>query len=322
MSRASYRFGRALNVTFAGTGNILGSAADFFLGPGFGNSFRTAGQLTGLAAGAIGEASWVGSSLVAQNVRDGKSPKLIESIEEALVSRKFQLMLELAHEFSQREPQEPMGHTWQAMALSGLGQHADAIRAVEIAAQLGLQRSDVDRMLADIAAEACDFFDAVQHFTRLANDPDHRTDALTGRAGSYLMLGRLDEALQDANEAIATSEQAETYFVRAGVYRARGDLASSLADFNRADEITPNVPELLKGRAEVFELLGMSAEAAADRKILEAMELLMYLYDSGVLISLSPNGRNLELRGASVGSETMSRIAAFKPQLKVLLETG
>lgn len=321
MSRASYRFGRALNVTFTGTGNVLGSAADFFLGQGFGNSFRTAGALTGLAAGAIGEASWVGASIAGRSLRDRKSPKLLDAIQEALESGEFRLLLDLAHELAQREPQEPMAYVWQAMALSELERYGDAIRAAEKASQMGLERFEVDRLLADIEAEAGNFARAVEHFTRLAGSPDHRTDGLTGRAGAFLMLDRLDEALQDADEAIATSERSETYFVRAHIHRARGDLARSLADFNRADEITPNVAELLEGRAEVLDLLGRGTEAEADRRMLEAMELLRYLFDSGVLITLSPNGHNLELRGASVGSDTMSRIAVLKPLLKLLLAT-
>jgi hypothetical protein len=63
----------------------------------------------------------------------------------------------------------------------------------------------------------------------------------------------------------------------------------------------------------------MSAEAAADRLLIDAAELLEYLDGAGVQISLAPNGVDLELRGTTVGTETCLRISALKPQLRVLL---
>jgi tetratricopeptide (TPR) repeat protein len=65
-------------------------------------------------------------------------------------------------------------------------------------------------------------------------------DTLNERARTYLAADRYDEALTDANAAIAAQATIPDYFItRAKVHEARSERDTAIADFSKALELDP-----------------------------------------------------------------------------------
>lgn len=332
MSR-SRKFGRAIDLTFRGAGNVLGSAADHFVGPGFGNTFRASGKLAGYVLGRVGGASIAGATGAVRGVQSRKMQQSVDAIEATVEAEDYDRLLPLANEFAKRNPQEPMGRVWQAMALYGMGSYAEAITAIDRAVQLGFNESEARLLRAEIYAGMADYGRVIQELTPVVSHPELRASALARRASALLEIGDLEQALDDVNQAIAASPDEMTYFTRGNAYRAKGELAKCIDDYNRADRICPNWIELLKNRAEVYDLLGKAEEANADRAaaenarslghrhrvMAEARAFLTYLRECGVRIKIAQNGRDLELRGIGLSDENLDKLGRLKPQIIELL---
>ncbi|MDQ3901420.1 MAG: tetratricopeptide repeat protein [Actinomycetota bacterium] len=68
-------------------------------------------------------------------------------------------------------------------------------------------------------------------------------------------IGDLEQALGDANEAVAALPDEAAYSVRGHIYRDRGELDKCIDDYGRAIQLCPN-PVFFENRAEVYEMLG------------------------------------------------------------------
>ncbi len=92
--------------------------------------------------------------------------------------------------------------------------------------------------------------------------------AYAGRAAARLSLGRLREALIDANHTIACSRSWwRGYYERGRVYKALGHYKVAIEDFNQAIELNRwSPPEIFLERAAAADFLGDMEAARRDRQ--------------------------------------------------------
>jgi tetratricopeptide (TPR) repeat protein len=84
------------------------------------------------------------------------------------------------------------------------------------------------------------------------------------KAMFYYAFGKIEEALSEANQAVAQDPQSENvYRLRASIFRQLGQNQSALADYTKAIELDPSDFNF-DDRAEVYERLGRQCEAIAD----------------------------------------------------------
>jgi len=189
------------------------------------------------------------------------------ALEEASESEDDNAFLTLATDFSNRYPTLPDGHAALAQALQRKGRFDAAIRSLDEAVRLGLDETQARMARADIYDDAGKTGKAIQELSVLtrAENPEVRQISLLQRARLLMEIGDLSQALKDTNDAINTLPDEFAYVMRGHVYRRMGDLALSLEDYSRAIQLSPESPELLETRAEVYELLERTSEAQADR---------------------------------------------------------
>jgi tetratricopeptide (TPR) repeat protein len=93
----------------------------------------------------------------------------------------------------------------------------------------------------------------------------HRSVLLYNRAQVYVMLGKLEQALDDYTAVIAQDPYySEYYFERGGLYRRLGREQEALHDYERAIQYSPPYPEAYYNRATVLLALRREQEALDD----------------------------------------------------------
>jgi tetratricopeptide (TPR) repeat protein len=81
---------------------------------------------------------------------------------------------------------------------------------------------------------------AIQAYTLAARNPENRAASLLFRARLLQKIGDLEQALGDANEAVAALPDEAAYSVRGHIYRDRGELDKCIDDYGRAIQLCPN----------------------------------------------------------------------------------
>lgn len=229
---------------------------------------EAAGAVVGGAASAAG---WVigsgisGARTLARNSRDRKMVTRAQALTAALEAEDFDTLLVLSSDFVRRYPQQEFGHAQLALALSSKSRLDEALAELELAEQLGLDRFEAHAMRGGFYDAAGNTGKAIQEYTSLMRHPEARPYGLIERAGCLVELGDLDQALDDANEAVAELPDEKSYFVRGNIHRLKGDFEKCLQDYNRAIKLRPDLPDSLECRAEVYEMLGRTDEATEDR---------------------------------------------------------
>ncbi|WP_170231368.1 tetratricopeptide repeat protein [Pseudonocardia kunmingensis] len=239
---------------------------------------EAAGALVGGAASATG---WlIGSGIsgirtLARNSQDRRLVRAATALEEASESEDDDQFLALATDFTRRYPQLEDGHAALALALQRKGQFDAAIRSLDRAIQVGLDETQAHMIRADIYDDANKPGKAIQEFTMLtqAQIPELRQISLLSRARLLIQIGDLDQALKDANDAIATLPDESAYILRGHVHRRNGDLESCLQDYSRAIQLCLESPDFLSERADVYEMLGNAEEAENDRAAARARSM-------------------------------------------------
>ncbi|ADB15474.1 Tetratricopeptide TPR_2 repeat protein [Pirellula staleyi DSM 6068] len=100
--------------------------------------------------------------------------------------------------------------------------------------------------------------------TAIAHDPE-RFQAIHNRAVSYVLFGKLDQALTDLDQVIKLApKHPSAHFNRAEVQRKLGKLEAALADYTVAIDTKTGDVEALARRGEVQMLLDRYREALGD----------------------------------------------------------
>jgi tetratricopeptide (TPR) repeat protein len=235
---------------------------------------EAAGAIVGGAASAAG---WlVGSGIsglrtLARNSHDRKLAIAAADLEAASESDDDSRFLSLARSFTYRYPQFADGHVAVAQALQRQGQFEAAIQSLDRAVQLGLDESAAHALRADIYDDSGSIGKAIQEYTFLAgspaakSDPELKATGLLCRARLLLKIGDAEQALSDVNDAIGVLPDETAYAMRGHVHRRMGEFDRCLADYGRSVQLCPDNPDFLENRADVYELLGRTADAESDR---------------------------------------------------------
>ena len=211
---------------------------------------------------------------MARNSRDRKLILAATALEEASESEDDDRFLTLATDFTRRYPQLGDGHALLAQALQRKGQFEAAVKSLDYSVQLGVDEMHAHMLRGAIYDDAGQSGKAIQEFTVLtqSQDPELRQLSLVCRAWLLMQIEDLDQALSDSNSAIATLPDQSAYLVRGHVHRRKGDFQACLQDYTRAIQLQPNSADFLENRAEVYEELGRTDEAYADRTAATAAE--------------------------------------------------
>jgi tetratricopeptide (TPR) repeat protein len=304
---------------------------------GGGYTVRKTDLVEDVAMGAAGVAgTLIGASIngIGSLARQSRDRRLAEAVDQmiSMAQREdFDSLLKSATAFSQKYRQEPVGQALLCVALTGKGQYNDALAAMDRALQLGLPPSEAIDLRLDIYFQSGDTARLLKEFSNLTQNSQRSQEGYLGRAKILTDLGDFDQALADVSQAIALSPDAFGYCMRGDIYRGQGQLEKAIDDYTRAIRLEQNEPRLLDRRAEVYEQLGKTAEAQADREAIqriadiqtkvplsEAIDLLVYLREAGIRLKPTPSG-DLEVVGGRIKKETSARIDSLKAELLDIL---
>jgi len=225
------------------------------------------GSAVGTAAGwAVGG----GIDLAAKAARTMQERRMIKILQETLAARDSgdpAQFLAAANNCVRKVPGQDISHILVGQALMVNGRHDEAINAIDHALGLGSwDQWEATSARAEIYMHAENYRAALQELTKLANHPEHRAEALCGRAMCMLEFDDREQALKDANEAVALDPSSGTYQVRSMVHAVRSDYAGALADLDRGIQIGGGADsDDLEFRANILDELGRSDEAKGDR---------------------------------------------------------
>ncbi len=303
---------------------------------GGGYTLRETDLVEDVAVGAAGVAgSIIGASIngigaLARHSKDRKMVEALDAMMEVAQREDIDHLLKIATTFSQKYKQEPYGPAFLSIALAGKGQYNDALAAVDKAGQLGLDSLESTIFRINIYKRKGDTAKLLQEYTILTQDSERRQDGYFGRAQMLMEIGDFDQALADAHQVISLSPDVFGYCLRGDIYRAQGQQEKAVEDYTRAIRLDQNEAFLFERRAKVYELLGKTDEARADREtaqrlgaidqeLSEARGLLDYLRKGGARFKISRNGHELEISGTRLKPETLDKIERLKPKLLQIL---
>jgi tetratricopeptide (TPR) repeat protein len=206
-----------------------------------------------------------GLGALARNSRDRKMIRLAQEINAAEETGDVERLLTLSAECVRRYPREEYGHAQLSLALGQKGRTDEAIAELDRAVALGFDAGEAHLHRGQLYLEASRIGQAIQEFTAVAHQPQLRPMALIGRVFCLCELDDLDQAVREADQAVAAAPDAMSYSIRAGVYRRREDLPKCLADLSRSLQLDPSDADVREMRADVYEELGRTADAEADR---------------------------------------------------------
>ena len=221
---------------------------------------RAVGSAIGWAAGTGID----GLGRLAHHTQDRRMIRLAQDINAAEQSGDYERLLTLSTECVRRYPSQEYGHAQLAAALAHASRTDEALAELNRAVELGYDESEAHVARGHYLLEAGRIGAAIQEFTTLVHHPEYRPVALVGRVFGLCELEDYEQALADANAAVAAAPDALTYSVRAGVHRRRNELEQSLADFSRSLQLDPDDAEVREMRASVYEELGRADDARAD----------------------------------------------------------
>jgi tetratricopeptide (TPR) repeat protein len=119
--------------------------------------------------------------------------------------------------------------------------------------------------LANTLREQGRFQRAIEEYTHALDGGVHRpAEAYNGRAASHHALGHAEEALADANRAVALEPRNAGFLMNRGLVRGEADLPGALADWSAALRIDPELAAAYHNRGIAREALGDRAGAIAD----------------------------------------------------------
>jgi tetratricopeptide (TPR) repeat protein len=104
----------------------------------------------------------------------------------------------------------------------------------------------------------------------LASKPDD-AQAISGRADSLVCLKKYDDAIADYSRAIQLDPQWFDYFGRGIAYKAKGDQAKAIQNFDEGIAVAPGIPALYVYRGAVLSARGDASGANANFEKVSAL---------------------------------------------------
>jgi tetratricopeptide (TPR) repeat protein len=165
--------------------------------------------------------------------------------------------IELLLNAQEQRPEWVTPYAGLAMIYYETGQPDKAEEAIATARSLAYEDWTDPIMIAGYYSMTNDFATA-EEYTREALAEVPGNPGVQASLGSLLSLqGKLDESLEVADDILAGQlHHEDAYLVRSAVFFMKEDLEASLAELEKADEISPNDPEVLSSQALTYYFLG------------------------------------------------------------------
>jgi tetratricopeptide (TPR) repeat protein len=197
-------------------------------------------------------------------------------------------------------PNDARAHRLLGYVYVRLRQYEDAIasfsRAIEIDPKYKYawcygKRAQLHRLVGQEDSAQADWQQAIALNTEQINNHPEDAGAYNGRAWELLQIGRLEEAIRDANRAIELDDKdPHSFGTRATAYALSGDWVLALRDFDRSLALESSAVDFFL-RSRVRHVMGDDVGAAED--VARAKELDPYVGndpDALVLENLSNLG--------------------------------
>jgi TolB-like protein/Flp pilus assembly protein TadD len=126
----------------------------------------------------------------------------------------FQRALKLSPHYS-------LAHTWYALLLSAVGRHEEAVARIGEAEALDPLSFSIQTVLGHVLYFAGRYDEAVRRLRALLDIEPNNPRALAWLAGTYMAMGRPQDALAVAERAIASSGRRPSFLMSAGVALAK-----------------------------------------------------------------------------------------------------
>jgi tetratricopeptide (TPR) repeat protein len=230
-------------------------------------------------AGTAVSGALAAAGFVARQMSYRKNDRAWAAVMKAQEAGDWPLELELAKEFARHYPQEQGGWASLFNASFYLQEQLPFAERLEVAKMLDehLEAHGERGKGAVIRAIGYFFREDMPNLLREANflvglEGEDRWRGHYYRASAMMWLGDLDQALADANAALAIRPDDESYARRAEVFWARGDLARAAADYTASLRLDSAQPNRLEMRASVYEEQGDVASAEADRRAVSELQ--------------------------------------------------
>jgi tetratricopeptide (TPR) repeat protein len=153
----------------------------------------------------------------------------------------------------------------RGLTYGNLGKYVEAKADYEAAAAVSPNDANVIVRLGDFRYLTNDFAAALQDYSRLLAANKLYPRIFSKKAGAEAMLGQVQQALIDAQEALRLDpKDEEAYNSRGLAKRAKGELGGAIEDFNKAIDIKEDYSRPYNNRGVVYFSQGSLEQALGD----------------------------------------------------------
>jgi tetratricopeptide (TPR) repeat protein len=179
-------------------------------------------------------------TIVTQRQRDYRDAWIIQGYCELTTERAEAAVSSLERAYN-LDPSKPETQYFLARALSGLGEHDNALTFLEYALQNGFTpRSEIERAIAEEAIAAGKPAIALAHYTALAASPDAAIGDFIGAVTTGIALGETADAYTRAQGAVQKfPQEAKAYELLGTAAIELGKTEEARLNFQKAIEIDP-----------------------------------------------------------------------------------
>jgi tetratricopeptide (TPR) repeat protein len=186
-----------------------------------------------------------------------------------------------------------------------LGEPAEGVADLERVTRLAPGRAELWCDLGQVRVYNDDAEGALANFaTAIALDPTYACTYYQ-RARVYLALGQLDAALADVNTYLTYESSFEAYVLRSMILEQQGDLEAALLDAETAVANQPNNPTGYEQRGNVYGALGDPAAALQDYHQAVALYEQYGLFEQAAQLTERIDALNAEGTTAFIGDPTL-----------------
>ena len=167
-----------------------------------------------------------------------------------------------------QEPKSASNYSCRALVFGSLGEYPKEIDDCDQALRLDPKNAQAYRARGHGFLELKDYNKAISNYSKAIHFDPGNPRSYEGRGSAYSKIGHHDKAIEDFDKALALKpaplELGEIYINRAGEFVLLGKIEEAVADCSKAIEIFPDNPSAYISRSAAYHALGRYQECIAD----------------------------------------------------------